>query len=393
MELTPMGGSGLLVSRIAFGTMLISKSGKGPWRMPAVKDEAESHAMLDKYVAMGGNYIDTSNNYGESEEVIGNWLAKKPANFRRKIILGTKVMSPVGPGPNDTGASRKHIMDAVDDSLRKLQTTYIDLYTVHYWDERTPISETFGTLNDLVRMGKIRYIGISNFTPVQIVRTMNLCRDRKWERPISTQCQYNLLCRVPEWEMIKLCEEEGVGFWAWSPLSGGWLSGKYRDPSALKRAPTDSRMGFAEAVKFKPWDLSTQGQNPQTWRTIEECAAIGEELGVPISQVAVRWILQMPGCTGVVIGPRSLANLEDSMNCMKFTLSEDQMERLNRATVCPPLYPYCGFAELSGGESGGGTKQTGGAAKANASASTPAKSSSSSSTATPPRPKRRHRKR
>jgi aryl-alcohol dehydrogenase-like predicted oxidoreductase len=177
---------------------------------------------------LGGNFIDTSDAYSTSENVIGNWLASKPKAFRKSIIIATKFRNIIPPyGVNDTGASRKHIFDAVEASLSRLQTNYIDLYQVHAPDEATPLRETMRALNDLVRQGKVHYIGCSNFTSWQIQKANDIAEKENLEKFVTLQQQYSLLCRNVEWDTVDVCRHEGLGILPWSPLAGGWLSGKY----------------------------------------------------------------------------------------------------------------------------------------------------------------------
>ena len=356
MEYQSFGRSGLITSRICFGGMLLCTDGRGPWRVPAVKDEATSVAMLERYVQAGGNFIDTSNNYGESETVIGNWIKNKSVHARRKLIICTKFRSSVDTiqataainYPNSRGSSRKHIMDAIEDSMEKLQVKYLDVYTIHYWDDATELEEVIRTLQSLIQMGRIRYYAVSNYTPVQLQKLISLCEKYQCELPIFIQCQYNLLSRVAEWEMIRLCQSHSIGFLAWSPLSGGWLSDKYsiQNSKQLTKPPANSRMSFGESVHFSPWDLSTMACNPKTWKVLRVCSEIAAELKSTVSQVAIRWILNQE-VTGCIIGPRTLNHLEDNFAALKLNLTPKHMAALNDASHSPPIYPYCGLLDLN----------------------------------------------
>jgi acyl transferase domain-containing protein/aryl-alcohol dehydrogenase-like predicted oxidoreductase/acyl carrier protein len=356
MEYQSFGRSGLKTSRLCFGAMLLSSNGYGPWRMPAVVDEITSASMLDRYVAAGGNFIDTSNNYGESEAIIGNWLIRQNKHARRKLIICTKFTSPVNtiPAkaainyPNSSGSSRKHIMDAIEDSLEKLQTNYIDVYMIHYWDDGTQLEDVIRTLQSLIQMGRIRYYAVSNYTPVQLQQLISLCERHQWELPVFTQAQYSLLCRTAEWELIRLCQSHGIGFLAWSPLAGGWLSNKYSslENTQLTQPPANSRMSFAESVHFSSWDLSTMASNPKTWVLLRTCAAIAAELKATVSQVAIRWILAQD-IAGCIVGPRTLAHLEDNIVALKLKLTSKHLTMLNEASHTPAIYPYCAFSDLT----------------------------------------------
>ena len=217
MDYKFMGKTGLRVSELCLGAMTFGREA----------DEALSHKMLDMFVEAGGTFIDTADVYsqGVSEEVTGEWLAKQK---RDDFVIATKVRFPMGDGPNEAGLSRKHIMAGVEASLKRLKTDYIDLYQVHCWDEKTPLEETLTTLNDLVRRGLVRYIGASNFTGWQLQKAVSLSKSLGLEAFTCLQPQYNLLCRSTEWELIPLCEAEGIGVIPWSPLRGGWLSGKFK---------------------------------------------------------------------------------------------------------------------------------------------------------------------
>ena len=356
MEYQSFGRSGLQVSRLCFGGMLLSPNGRGPWRMPAVSDETTCVLMLDRYVKAGGNFIDTSNNYGESEIIIGNWLRKQSLHTRRKLIISSKFASPINTTPrnaainypNSSGTSRKHIMDAIEDSLQKLQTKYLDVYTIHYWDDATELEEVIRTLQNLIKKGFIRYYAVSNYTPVQLQKLISLCERQQWELPILVQCQYNLLCRTAEWELIGLCSSYGIGFLSWSPLAGGWLSNKYSAQNGVQLAkpPENSRMSFAESVHFSSWDLSTMGSNPKTWQILRLCADIAADLKSTVSQVAIRWVLHQE-VTGCVVGPRTLAHLEDNLLALKLNLTSKHLALLNEASHSSPIYPYCSFSELT----------------------------------------------
>ena len=211
-----LGQTGLKVSELCLGTQTFG------WGA----DEPTAFALADRFVEAGGNFFDTSNIYNEgmSETMLGNWL--KSRGQRSQLVIATKVFFPAGQGPNDTGLSRKHILDQIDRSLRRLQTNYVDLYQMHCWDASTPLEETLRALDDLVRAGKVRYIGASNYTPSQLTRSVMLSAMNGWARFDCLQPEYSLLVRSTEWELLPLCREEGIGVICWSPLAGGWLTGK-----------------------------------------------------------------------------------------------------------------------------------------------------------------------
>lgn len=323
MDYRFMGRTGLKVSELCMGTQTFG------WGA----DETSAHALADQFVDAGGNFFDTSNiyNQGQSETILGKWL--KGHGSRSQLVVATKVFFPAGDNPNDTGLSRKHIFDQIENSLRRLQTDYVDLYQAHCWDASTPIEETFRAFDDLVRAGKVRYIGVSNFTASQLVRVNALCDRRDWARIVCLQPEYSLLVRSTEWELLPVCQEDGIGVIAWSPLAGGWLTGKYRRGQP---PPPDSRVGRADR-----WDdLPDQRETEKTWQIIDTLLAIAQERGKTPSQVALNWVLQQPGVTSPIFGARTSAQLADNLGCVGWSLSAEELERLNTASSVPLPSPY-----------------------------------------------------
>jgi aryl-alcohol dehydrogenase-like predicted oxidoreductase len=323
MDYRFMGRTGMKVSEICLGCQTFGWSA----------DEPTSHALADRFVEAGGNFLDTSNIYneGKSETMLGSWL--KSRNNRAQLVITSKVFFPAGKGPNDTGLSRKHILEQIDASLRRLQTDYIDLYQMHCWDASTPLEETLRTLDDLVHTGKVRYIGASNYTAAQLTRAILLSEMHNWIRFDCLQPEYCLLVRSTEWELLPLCHAEGIGLIAWSPLAGGWLSGKYRRGQP---PPPDSRVGRADR-----WDdLPEQRENERTWQIIDALIEVSEECGKTPSQVALNWLLQQPAVTAPIIGARTLAQLEDNLKSVGWSLNADQIAKLNAASDIPLPSPY-----------------------------------------------------
>ncbi|MCX7750368.1 MAG: aldo/keto reductase [Candidatus Bipolaricaulota bacterium] len=323
MDYRFLGKTGLRVSEVALGVQTFG------W----CTEEAEAFAILDRFVAAGGNFLDVADSYnkGQSEAMLGKWLASRKG--RSKLVLATKVYFPVGEGPNDTGLSRKHILDSLHESLRRLQTDYIDLYQVHCWDGATPLEETLDTLDTLVRAGKVRYVGVSNFTASQLVKAIYLCRLHGWEEPVSTQMEYSLLVRTVEWEVLPSCRAEGVGFLPWSPLAGGWLTGKYR----RDRAPApDSRAGRRDRWE----DLPEQRASERTWRIIEALVEVAAQRGKTPAQVAINWLLRQPGVVAPIFGARTVAQLEENLGSVGWQLEPAEVERLSQASAIPLPYPY-----------------------------------------------------
>jgi aryl-alcohol dehydrogenase-like predicted oxidoreductase len=325
MEFRYLGRSGVRVSELCLGAMSFGRE----------SDERTSHAMLERFVEAGGNFIDTANVYstGVSEEILGRWLAK---HTRDDFVVATKVRWGMGPGPNDAGLSRKHIMRSLDDSLRRLGTDYIDLYQTHAWDPGTPIEETLATLDVLVRAGKVRYIGASNVLGWQLQKALDVAGSAGLERYVSLQPLYNLLDRTIEWEQLPVCSAEGVGVIPWSPLRGGWLSGKYR--RGMTRPPQGTRIEMAESQGWS--ETFANYANERTWSVIDELLAVAEETGHTPAQVALRWVVQRPGVTAPIIGARDMAQLDDNLGATGWALDADAIERLTKVGAEPYPYPY-----------------------------------------------------
>ena len=320
-----MGRTGMRVSELCLGAMTFGRE----------TSESDSHAILDRFVELGGNFIDTADVYsrGISEEITGRWISRKN---RDDLVIATKVRFPMGEGPNDLGLSRKHILSGVENSLRRLCTDYIDLYQVHCWDHITPLDETLSTLDGLVKSGKVRYIGVSNYTGWQLQKAIDMSRHNGWEPYTCLQPQYNLLTRTMEWELIEVCLNEGVGIIPWSPLRGGWLSGKFRRgmtaPAEGSRIEKAEQQGWGES-----W---SKYNNEFTWQVIDALIAVSEEVGKTPAQVAINWLLQRPGVTAPIIGARTMQQLEDNMGACGWALNAEQMQVLNTASQPQIVYPY-----------------------------------------------------
>jgi len=322
-----LGKTGLRVSDLCLGAMTFGRQNEAT--------EKESFAMMDRFVSMGGNFIDTANVYstGISEEIVGRWLKERN---RDDLVIATKARFPMGEGPNDVGLSRKHVLSAVNASLRRLQTDYIDLYQVHCWDPKTPLEETLSTLNDLVRKGVVRYVGASNFTGWQLQRALDISRENRLEAFVCLQPQYNLLCRSTEWELIPLVLREGLGVIPWSPLRGGWLSGKFK--RGMTAPPPGSRIELAEE---KDWGEKWSAyNNEQTWHTLDGLHKVAEESGHPAAQVALNWLLQKPGVTAPIVGARRMEQLVNNLGATGWSLTPEQVALLDTASHVLPPYPY-----------------------------------------------------
>ncbi|MEO9237468.1 MAG: aldo/keto reductase, partial [Jatrophihabitantaceae bacterium] len=272
---------------------------------------------------------------GASEEIIGNWLAGH-AGHRSRIVLATKGRFPMADGVNDQGLSRRHLALALDASLRRLRTDWIDLYQVHAYDPLTPLDETLRFLDDAVTAGKINYVGLSNFTGWQAQRAVDLAERFGWSRPITLQPQYNLLVREVEWEIVPASLANGLGLLPWSPLGGGWLTGKYhRDerPTGTTRLGEDPERGM-EAY-------AGRSAQQRTWDVVDAVAGIAGELDVSMAQVALAWLADRPAVTSVILGARTIDQLEDNLLAADLHLSAEQTERLDAASdPVPADYPY-----------------------------------------------------
>jgi len=317
MEYRRLGRTGLKVSRIALGTMSF-----GRWI-----DEASSAQILDAALDAGINFIDTADFYGrgqdsgnyaelgEAEAILGRLLRHR----RHDIVLATKVYNAMGPGPNDRGLSRKHIMAAVEASLRRLQTDYIDLYQCHFFDPETPLEETMEALNDLVRQGKVRYIGCSNFAAWQIAKANGISAVRGWASFVSVQPQYSLLVRDVERELVPFCLSEGVGMIPYSPMGRGILTGKYRKG---QEPPAGSRLAAGEA-RLKA--LITEQNLDRAERFREVCA----EWGLPMAQVAVAWVLGNEAVTAAIVGASRVDHLNAAIAAEGLNLTAEQRTLLD----------------------------------------------------------------
>jgi aryl-alcohol dehydrogenase-like predicted oxidoreductase len=323
MECRYLGKTGLKVPEIVLGTQTFG------WGA----DLKTAHDLADRYTARGGFFFDTANIYndGMSEEMLGSWLKNKGS--RHRYIVASKVFFPTGEGPNDTGLSRSHLFHSIDGSLRRLRTDYVDLYQVHCYDSSTQLEETLEALSDLVRAGKVRYLGASNFAASHLQKSIMLGRMERWSTFCCLQAEYSLLVRSTEWELLPLCIDEGVGFLAWSPLAGGWLTGKYRRGAP---PPPDSRVGRKDRWDDQP----EQRESELTWRVAEALEKVGRARGKTSAQVAICWLLGRKGVTAPIIGARTPAQLEENLGGCGWKLSKEEAALLDDASAIPLPYPY-----------------------------------------------------
>ena len=319
MEMRRLGRTGLKVSKLCLGAMTF---GNPDWGC----DETTSRKIVDRFLEAGGNFIDTADGYssGVSEEILGRAIADR----RQEVIVATKVFAPMGPGPNDSGLSRKHILDAVDASLRRLGTDYIDLYQVHGFDDDTPLDETLGALHDCVRAGKVRYTGCSNYFGWQLMKANSVARELGKARYDSLQPQYSLVCRAIEREIVPLCIDQGIGLVPYSPLGGGILTGKMR---LGEPAPAGTRAAVAAMSDFY--------KDARKIEIAQEVANIADSLDCTSSQLALAWAAQQPGITSPIFGARTLEQLDDNLAAADLEIGVAAATELEEATALPLEYP------------------------------------------------------
>ena len=328
MEYRTLGRSGCSVSTLTLGTMTFGVE----------TDEEGSFAQLDAFLDAGGNLIDTADVYGDTvtEEIIGRWLTARSPAIREHVVLATKARFATGDGPNDSGTSRKHLQQALAASLRRLGVETIDLYQMHAWDPYTPVEETLETLDSFVRDGKVRYVGLSKYTGWQVQKAVGICERRGLSRPVTLQPQYNLLVRETEFEIVPACVDAELGLLPWSPLGGGWLTGKYRRdqrPTGATRLGEDPNRGMEGYDRRAGWE--------RTWNVIDAVQRVAEGRGVTMAQIAIAWLVDRPAVTSVILGARTLDQLKGSLTSADLHLSEEEITILDAASdPTPPDYPY-----------------------------------------------------
>src|ERR1017187_4780798 len=327
MEYRLLGRSGCAVSALALGTLTFGNE----------TSEADSFAQLDRFTSAGGTLIDTADVYadGRAEQIIGRWLASR-AQARDLVVIATKARFPTSDSPNGHGLSRRHLAAALDASLQRLGVETIDLYQLHGWDPLTPIEETLRFLDDAARAGKINYFGLSNFLGYQIQKYVDLAEGHGLIRPVTVQPQYNLLARAIEWEIVPACQAEGLGLLPWSPLASGWLCGKYRRDEAPGEG---TRLSDQMDQGMRIWN--DRGHLERTWQVIDAVRKVADGRGVSASQVAIAWVLARPAVSSVILGARTLAQLDGNLIAGDLELSEDETRLLDTASdPGAPDYPY-----------------------------------------------------
>ncbi len=320
MDYRRLGSTGLNISRLGLGCGNFGGIGSAPAFFGKGENEAQAATLMDHAYDAGINFFDTADAYGggRSEAYIGRWLQAKGSAARQQLLLSSKVFNRIGPGPNDRGLSRQHILRQVDESLARLQTDRLDLYLIHEPDPDTPLEETLDALDDLVRMGKVLYVGASNIEAWRLARGLWISDVRRLVRFEWVQNSYSLLDRTPERELFPLCADQGVGFTAFSPLSGGWLTGKYRSPGVY---PEGSRM----TLRPEPY------QHLVSDKVYDGLATFAEEArdrGVEMSALAIAWVLHHPRTDAAIIGPRTIAQLDAAVSSVSVAMSDADAQRL-----------------------------------------------------------------
>jgi aryl-alcohol dehydrogenase-like predicted oxidoreductase len=328
MEYRLLGNSGCAVSALALGTLTFGNEA----------DEAGSFAQLDRFTEVGGTLIDTADVYadGRSETIIGRWLAARDG-ARERMVVATKARFPTDETPNGHGLSRRHLDLALEASLRRLGAETIDLYQLHGWDPLTPVEETLRFLDDAIRAGKIRYAGLSNFLGYQIQKYVDLAGSRGLaSRPVTVQPQYSLLARAIEWEVVPACQAEGLGLLPWSPLASGWLTGKYQRGEAP--AP-GTRLAEGADQGMRIWN--DRGHLERDWQVIDAVRKVADSRGASMSQVAVAWVLGRPQVSSVILGARTLGQLDDNLAAADLKLTDEDLQFLDEVSdPVAPDYPY-----------------------------------------------------
>jgi aryl-alcohol dehydrogenase-like predicted oxidoreductase len=326
MEFRQLGASGLKVPVLGFGTATFGGASDF-YRAWGATDVAEAKRLVDICLEAGVNFFDTANSYstGLAEEILGAALAGR----RDKVLLATKGTFPMGDGPNDLGSSRRFLLRACEDSLRRLGTDHVDLYYVHTFDANTPVDETLRALEDLVRSGKVRYIGCSNFSGWHLMKSLSLSERYGWARYVVHQAYYSLVSREYEWELMPLAIDQRVGTVVWSPLAGGALAGKIRRGQPIPEGTRSSQLGLERA-----------GDVERLYSIVTVLEEVAREIGRTVPQVALNWVLQRPTVCSVVIGARTEMQLRENLGVVGWSLDRAHIEKLDAASAVRPTYPY-----------------------------------------------------
>ncbi len=326
MRYRTLGHTGLLVSEICLGTMTFG--GRGYWTAIGALDQSLADRIVARALEAGVNFIDTADVYSEglAEEITGKAM-RNSGRTRTDLVLATKVFGPTGAGPNDRGASRGHIMDGVKASLKRLGTDYIDLYQIHALDQLTPLEETLRALEDLVRQGHVRYVGVSNWSAWALMKALGIAERHGWVQPVTLQAYYSIAGRDIEREIVPLLTAERLGLMVWSPLAGGLLSGKF---TRNGQGPQDARRA---SFDFPPVNRE------RLFECIEAMQPIAAAHGVSVARVALAYVLAKPFVTSVIIGAKTLEQLDDNLAAAALTLTPEQLATLDAVSALPAEYP------------------------------------------------------
>jgi len=327
MDYRTLGASGCAVSGLCLGSMTFGSE----------TDEPGAHRQLDRFVEAGGTFVDTADVYsgGMSEEIIGRWFARRPAEVTEQVVLATKGRFGLDESVNGAGLSARHLVRALDASLHRLGLESVDLYQLHAFDPLTPLEETLRTLDGFVRAGKIRYYGLSNFTGWQLTKAVHLARALNVAGPVTLQPQYSLLVREIEWEIVPAAVDAGLGLLPWSPLGGGWLSGKYKRgerPSGATRLGEDPNRGM---------EAYDRRGTRRAWEVIDAAQKVARERNVSMAEVALAWVASRPAVTSVILGARTVEQLETNLRAADLRLTPEEIAALEAASDPQPTdYPY-----------------------------------------------------
>ncbi|WJV69032.1 aldo/keto reductase [Pectobacteriaceae bacterium CE70] len=326
MEYRLLGHSGLKVSVLSLGTMTFG--GQGKFAKTGNTDLQGARRQIDRCIDAGINLFDTADVYsgGESERILGQAIKEK----RHQVLIASKARFPMGDGPNDRGSSRHHIIRACEASLKRLGTDYIDLYQLHEWDGLTPLEESLDALDYLVYSGKVRYVGISNFSGWHLMKTLHLSEKSGTARPISQQIHYTLQSREAEYELLPIAQDQGVGVLIWSPLAGGLLSGKYRR----------NQIPDGTTRHLEHWNEPPVRDEGLLYNIVDVLVDIAGQHGVSAAQIALAWLLSRPSVSSVIIGARTDDQLEDNLKAVDIVLNPQEIARLDEVSRPPLIYPY-----------------------------------------------------
>lgn len=328
MQYEQMGATGVFVSRIALGAMTFGGAGTPPWNVVGGLDDKAADEMVGLALNAGVNLIDTADMYaaGECEEVLGRVLGTR----RRDMLLATKLFARMGPGPNDLGLSRLWVTRALEDSLRRLQTDHIDLYQIHSFDPLTPVEETLAALDDAVRQGKVRYIGASNLAAWQMMKFLGASRLRGWESFVSQQVYYSLAGRDIEREILPMAADQDLATLVWSPLAGGFLSGKFDRNGTTDETARRALADFPPVDRERGWDI------------VDVLRDVAARHGVGVPRVALAWVLARPGVTSVIVGAKRPDQLTENLAAVDLVLTDEDLAELDAVSAWPAPYPDWG---------------------------------------------------